>query len=70
MRTFDSMRKDKGQDTVSLSRRIGVDFVYLTGWVNKDGQVQMREDIYNYDTPSGKKIQSKFITMKDFNHRR
>ncbi|HIF9500432.1 amidase [Photobacterium damselae subsp. damselae] len=70
MRTFDSMRKDKGQDTVSLSRRIGVDFVYLTGWVNQDGQVQMREDIYNYDTPSGKKIQSKFITMKDFNHRR
>lgn len=66
---FKSMLDSKKQKTVSLSKRIGVDFVYLTAWVDKSGTVQMREDIYGYDSPSSTKIKKQFITMKDFAQR-
>ncbi|PSV94675.1 amidase [Photobacterium angustum] len=63
---FKQMLDAQKQKTVSLSKRIDVDFVYLTAWVDNDGKVQMREDIYGYDSPSANKIKNKFITMKDF----
>ncbi len=63
---FKQMLDAQKQKTVSLSKRIDVDFVYLTAWVDHDGKVQMREDIYGYDSPSANKIKTKFITMKDF----
>ncbi|WP_419205603.1 L,D-transpeptidase family protein [Photobacterium leiognathi] len=63
---FNKMLNAEKQKTVSLSKRIDVDFVYLTAWVDQNGKVQMREDIYGYDSPSANKIKNKFITMKDF----
>ncbi|WP_305829420.1 L,D-transpeptidase family protein [Photobacterium leiognathi] len=63
---FTKMLNAEKQKTVSLSKRIDVDFVYLTAWVDQNGKVQMREDIYGYDSPSANKIKNKFITMKDF----
>lgn len=41
----------KGKDNtyVSLKERIPVDVIYLTSWVDYDGKLQFRNDIYNYD---------------------
>ncbi len=35
---------------IRLARRVPVAWVYLTGWVSRDGLVQFRDDIYNHDT--------------------
>jgi len=32
-----------------LSHSIPIDMIYLTTWVNNDGTVNFREDIYGYD---------------------
>ena len=32
-----------------LSRSVPIDIIYLTAWVDEDGMVQFREDIYGYD---------------------
>ena len=37
------------QKTITLSRPIPVHLVYLTAWVNKDGSVNFRDDIYGRD---------------------
>jgi murein L,D-transpeptidase YcbB/YkuD len=35
---------------VNLPRKIPVAWVYLTGWVTRDGTVQFRDDIYKHDS--------------------
>ena len=39
---------EKGRD-IYLYNQIPVDMIYLTTWVNKDGTIQFRDDIYGYD---------------------
>ena len=34
---------------VNLPHRIPVAWVYLTGWVTRDGTVQFRDDVYKHD---------------------
>jgi L,D-transpeptidase YcbB len=34
---------------IRLARRVPVAWVYLTGWVTRDGLVHFRDDIYNHD---------------------
>ncbi|MCF6207666.1 MAG: L,D-transpeptidase family protein [Sulfurovum sp.] len=34
---------------INLSKSIPIDIIYLSAWVNPDGEVQFREDIYGYD---------------------
>ncbi|PSV10966.1 L,D-transpeptidase family protein [Photobacterium kishitanii] len=63
---FKTMLDTKQHKVVSLSKRIDVDFVYLTAWVDQNGHLQMRNDIYGYDSPRATPIKTKFITMKDF----
>jgi murein L,D-transpeptidase YcbB/YkuD len=44
-----------GQRTdVRLTKKVPVAWVYLTGWVTRDGTVQFRDDVYDddYDAPS------------------
>lgn len=69
IKPFKTMLDTKQHKVVSLSKRIDVDFVYLTAWVDQDGHLQMRSDIYGYDSPQVKPIKGKFITMKDFVNR-
>lgn len=46
----DSLRKKRPKNLdVQLSRPIPVKFVYVTAWVQKDGMVQFRSDIYERD---------------------
>lgn len=63
---FNAMLKDGDLDTVRLSQRLGVDFVYLTAWVDEQNTLQMREDIYGYDSPQKEAIDSQFISMKNY----
>ncbi|MGF1870014.1 L,D-transpeptidase family protein [Photobacterium indicum] len=63
---FNAMLKDGDLDTVRLSQRLGVDFVYLTAWVDEKNILQMREDIYGYDSPQKEAIDSQFISMKNY----
>jgi L,D-transpeptidase YcbB len=35
---------------IRLTRKVPVAWVYLTGWVTRDGVVHFRDDIYNHDT--------------------
>ncbi|MEH6533142.1 MAG: L,D-transpeptidase family protein [Photobacterium frigidiphilum] len=63
---FNAMLKDGDLDTVRLSQRLGVDFVYLTAWIDEKNTLQMREDIYGYDSPQKEAIDSQFISMKNY----
>jgi L,D-transpeptidase YcbB len=46
---IDSILKDTAEKSIGLSKKIPVHIVYLTSWVDEAGQLQFREDIYNYD---------------------
>jgi len=34
---------------INLPRKIPVAWVYLTGWVTRDGTIEFRDDVYNHD---------------------
>ncbi|GAB3531510.1 L,D-transpeptidase family protein [Photobacterium alginatilyticum] len=65
---YHQMVSDEQQDTVSLARRVNVDFMYLTAWVDENEQLQLREDIYGYDRPGEKSVEPQYITLKDFRY--
>ena len=39
----------KKKTFISLQQKVPVDVIYLTAWVDYDGKLQFRNDIYNYD---------------------
>jgi len=41
--------KGKDKTYMALKKPVPVDVVYLTAWVDYDGKLQFRNDIYNYD---------------------
>jgi len=41
--------KDTNEKSIGLSKKIPIHLVYLTSWVDEEGVLQFREDIYNYD---------------------
>lgn len=41
--------KGKNNTYYSLKEKIPVDVIYLTSWVDYDGKLQFRNDVYNYD---------------------
>ncbi len=41
--------KEPNEKAISLDKKIPVHIIYLTSWVNEEGILQFREDIYNYD---------------------
>jgi murein L,D-transpeptidase YcbB/YkuD len=41
--------KENKKTPYRLSQTIPVDIIYLTTWVNSDGEVEFRDDIYGYD---------------------
>ncbi len=41
--------KGKERTQISLKERVPVDIIYLTAWVDYDGKLQFRDDIYKYD---------------------
>ncbi len=50
--SFDKAKKilkGKKRKQISLQERIPVDIIYLTAWVDYDGKLQFRNDIYGYD---------------------
>ena len=53
--TLSDIKKEK----VLLDKKLPVHIIYLTSWVNKDNQIQFREDIYGYD-----KLQNNIITKR------
>jgi murein L,D-transpeptidase YcbB/YkuD len=49
-RTIDEgIARGQRQD-VRLAHKVPVAWVYLTGWVTRDGGIHFRDDIYNHDT--------------------
>ncbi len=68
MAPYQQMVNDDEQDTVSLARRVNVDFMYVTAWVDENEQLQLREDIYGYDRPGDKRVEPQYITLKDFSY--
>ncbi len=41
--------KGKDKTYYALKQKVPVDVIYLTAWVDYDGKLQFRNDIYNYD---------------------
>jgi len=41
--------KGKKNSYIKLEEKVPVDVVYLTAWVDYDGKLQFRNDVYNYD---------------------
>lgn len=46
----DTILKDANEKSLGLNKKIPIHIVYLTSWVDEHGQLQFREDIYNYDS--------------------
>ena len=46
---IDLILKEPDEKSIGLSKKIPVHLVYLTSWVDENGILQFREDIYNYD---------------------
>jgi len=42
--------KGKKKSFISLEEKVPVDVIYLTAWIDYDGNLQFRNDIYGYDT--------------------
>ena len=41
--------KGKKNSYIQLQEKVPVDVVYLTAWVDYDGKLQFRNDVYTYD---------------------
>jgi len=41
--------KGKKNTNISLKEKVPVDIVYLTAWIDYDGALQFRDDVYHYD---------------------
>jgi len=49
---FDAAQKQlegKTKKSIALKKRVPVDIVYLTAWVDYEGVLQLRDDVYGYD---------------------
>lgn len=49
MERADKILKGKTETQIGLKNSIPVDIVYLTSWVDNDGVLQFRDDVYGYD---------------------
>lgn len=47
--------KGNSETNIALKNSIPVDIVYLTCWMNQDGELQFREDVYGYDAMQSRK---------------
>ena len=49
---FDKAKKTldgKKKKHLALNHKVPVDVIYLTAWIDYDGKLQFRDDVYNYD---------------------
>lgn len=49
---FDEAKKTldgKKKKHLALNHKVPVDVIYLTAWIDYDGKLQFRDDVYNYD---------------------
>ncbi|WP_053062398.1 L,D-transpeptidase family protein [Photobacterium aquae] len=67
-RNYSQLVKNQETDTISLPRRIDVDVTYVTAWVDSQGNLQMREDIYGYDRPSRHTADDKYSAVKNYRY--
>ena len=51
---------------INLPRRIPVAWVYLTGWVTRDGTVEFRQDVYKHDDALDRTALSDAVTAGGF----
>jgi murein L,D-transpeptidase YcbB/YkuD len=50
---------------IRLTRKVPVAWVYLTGWVTRDGLVHFRDDIYNHDGAPARALVAKLRSPND-----
>lgn len=50
------LASDSKEKSIGLNKKIPIHIVYITSWVDEDGVLQFREDIYNFD-----KMQKEFL---------
>lgn len=49
LQNADEFYKEPSEKSVGLNNKIPIHIVYLTAWVDENGKLQFREDIYNFD---------------------
>lgn len=47
--------KGNSETNIALKNSVPVDIVYLTCWMDQDGELQFREDVYGYDAMQSRK---------------
>lgn len=45
--------KEKDREELTLDKKIPVHIIYLTSWIDDEGKLQHRDDLYNYDKMQG-----------------
>jgi murein L,D-transpeptidase YcbB/YkuD len=53
---IDAVKDSKKRTVVKLDQKIPVHIAYMTSWVNKDGSVHFRRDVYGRDKILGKAL--------------
>ena len=56
---IDGIVESKKRTVVKLDKKIPVHIAYMTSWVNKDGSVHFRRDVYGRDKQLAKALWSK-----------
>lgn len=51
--------KDINKTQIGLNRKIPVHMVYLTSWIDENGKIQFRDDVYKYDRMQRKLLYKK-----------
>jgi L,D-transpeptidase YcbB len=62
---FQSILRTGDETTVELEQHIPVHLTYLTAWVESDGHIQFRNDIYGRNARLSSAIQSLGVVMPD-----
>jgi murein L,D-transpeptidase YcbB/YkuD len=64
--SIDDMINTNKHREIGLDTPIHLDVAYLTEWVTPNGQLELRHDIYGYDSPRKTQIDNQFISIPNY----
>lgn len=64
--TYDNLLRKRNPATINLRKTLAVDFIYRTAWLDEQGKLQVRDDIYGYDDDSTVPQEHDYIAMMNY----
>ncbi|QUJ68902.1 L,D-transpeptidase family protein [Photobacterium sp. GJ3] len=64
--SYQNLLRKRTTATINLRKTLAVDFIYRTAWLDDQGRLQIREDIYGYDDESSVPAEHDYIAMNRY----